>query len=412
MPINKQQQHLRLKLAALKQNGLLKGRERVIRDILPAEGMRGPRYLLAGCGDRPFLRMNANGYLGMSLRKEVIAAEEAAAEKFGAGPGAVRFISGTFTTHVALEKKLAAFHGREAAMIFSSAYAAVMGVITALIEQDSIVLSDALNHNCIINAIRLSRPKDKSVYRHLDMHDFEMSVKTAITRCEHLLVVTDGIFSMRGDHAPLNVICDIAAKYHHAFARGITVMVDDSHGVGAFGATGRGTEEVTQAAGIDMLVATLGKSLGVNGGYIVAAAPVIEYLRETSPFYVYSNPITPSEAAAASQALDILDSQRGRSLLAKLRRLTLFFETGLKDLGFEIIASDHPIVPVMIRNTEKTAALVRHLFDNNILATGLTYPVVPQGDEEIRFQVTADHTEDDIQTVLDVLRSWNRKSVA
>jgi glycine C-acetyltransferase len=155
-----------------------------------------------------------------------------------------------------------------------------------------------------------------------------------------------------------------------------------------------------------MLMATLGKSLGVNGGYIVAGAPVIEYLRQTSPFYVYSNPITPSEAAAALKALDILDSDSGRSLLTKLRRLTLLFETGLKDLGFEIIASEHPIVPVMIRDTEKTAALVRYLFDNDILATGLTYPVVPRGDEEIRFQVSADHTETDIQTVIEVLKNF------
>jgi glycine C-acetyltransferase len=211
---------------------------------------------------------------------------------------------------------------------------------------------------------------------------------------------------MRGDHAPLNVISDIAAQYDHAFERGINVLVDDSHGVGAFGATGRGTEEVTQAAGIDMLMATLGKSLGVNGGYIAASASVIEYLRQTSPFYVYSNPITPSEAAAALKALDILDSDNGRRLLTKLRRLTLLFETGLKDLGFEIIASEHPIVPVIIRNTEKTAALVRHLFDNDILATGLTYPVVPRGDEEIRFQVSADHTETDIQKVLEVLKNF------
>jgi len=137
-----------------------------------------------------------------------------------------------------------------------------------------------------------------------------------------------------------------------------------------------------------------------------ASASVIEYLRQTSPFYVYSNPITPSEAVAALKALDILDSDSGRSLLNKLRRLTLLFETGLKGLGFEIIASEHPIVPVMIRNTEKTAALVRHLFDNNILATGLTYPVVLQDDEEIRFQVSADHTETDIQTVLEVLKNF------
>jgi glycine C-acetyltransferase len=409
MPRSGLEQHLRLKLDALEQSGLLKSRERIIREILPPEGKRGPRYLLEGCGDRPFFRMNANTYLGLSLRKELIAAEEAAARKFGAGPGAVRFISGTFTPHVELEKKLAAFHRRESAMIFSSAYAAVMGVLTPLIDGQTVVLSDALNHNCIINAIRLSRPKEKNVYRHLDIHDLEKKVRTAAGHCQHLLIVTDGVFSMRGDHAPLNAISDIATQYGPAMARGVTVLVDDSHGVGAFGMTGRGTEEVTQATGIDMLVATLGKSLGVNGGYIAASRLVVEYLRQKSPFYVYSNPITPAEAAAASAALDILDSDTGLGLLAKLRRLTTLFHNGLCDLGFETIAGGHPIVPVMIRDTEKTAALVRHLFDHGILVTGLTYPVVPRGDEEIRFQVSADHTQTDIEKVLEVLKNFLRR---
>jgi glycine C-acetyltransferase len=148
--------------------------------------------------------------------------------------------------------------------------------------------------------------------------------------------------------------------------------------------------------------------LGVNGGYIVAGATIIDYLRETAPFYIYSNPITPAEAAAAAKALEILDSEKGSALLDKLRRFTRRFEKGLMALGFEIIESEHPIVPLMIRDTKKTADMVRYLIENAILATGLNYPVVPRGDEEIRFQVSADHTEQDIDYVLEVLHKFKK----
>ncbi len=180
-------------------------------------------------------------------------------------------------------------------------------------------------------------------------------------------------------------------------------MVDDSHGVGALGGSGRGTEEFTDADGVDLLVATLGKAIGVNGGYVVASQPIIDYLRETSPFYIYSNPITPGEAAAASKALEILDSQQGRALLQHLRSMTLRFRKGLVGLGFETVAGVHPVVPLMTRDTQRTRALVAHLREHGILATGLAYPVVPKGDEEIRFQISADHTAADIDHALDVL---------
>jgi glycine C-acetyltransferase len=309
-----------------------------------------------------------------------------------------------------MEKKLAAFHNRESAMIFSSAYAAVMGVITPLIEDDTIVISDELNHNCIINAIRLSRPKNKAVYSHLDMDDLEEKMNSAVGKGNRVLIVTDGIFSMRGDYAPLDTISEIASKHDAKFEGGVNVLVDDSHGVGAFGKTGRGTEEYTRAKGIDMIVATLGKSLGVNGGYLVTKSTVINYLRQTAPFYIYSNPITPSEASAAIKALEILDSDRGRQLLENLRSLTARFETGLVALGYEIIASEHPVVPLMIRNTKRTSGLVRYLTENGILATGLNYPVVPKGDEEIRFQVSADHTDADIDYVLGILKKFKENN--
>ena len=394
-------------LKELEARGTRKGAEHVITGIQPAAGGNGPRCILAGYEGRQFLRMNSNSYLGLASHPQVIEAEEKAARIFGTGPGAVRFISGTYAPHIELENRLAEFHGRQAGMIFSAAYATVMGVLPQLITGDTIVLSDALNHNCIINAMRLAKPAQKLVYRHLDMADLESKIKVSEGKGNRALVVTDGIFSMRGDYAPLDKINAVCRKYEESFTEGVITVVDDSHGVGAFGRTGRGVEEYTNSRA-DILIATLGKAIGVNGGYIVSDKPVIDFLRETSPFYVYSNPITPSEAAAAAKAIEILDSCEGRSLLSRLLQLASRLRNGFLELGFEIIDGEHPIVPLMIRNTDKTARLVQYLFDNDILATGLNYPVVPKGDQEIRFQVAASHTENDIDYVLSVLAAFDR----
>ncbi|MGE5411211.1 MAG: aminotransferase class I/II-fold pyridoxal phosphate-dependent enzyme, partial [Clostridiales bacterium] len=356
-----------------------------------------------------FLRMNSNSYLGMSFRDEIIKSEESAAMEFGTGPGAVRFISGTYRPHIELEKRLAEFHGREAAMIFSSAYATMVGTLASLVDGETIIISDELNHNCIINGIRLSRPKIKELYKHLNMQELEEKLKDNIGKGKRVLVITDGIFSMRGDFAPLDTISQIAKKYDAEYEEGVITLVDDSHGVGAFGKTGRGTEEYTNAKGIDIIVATLGKALGVNGGYVTTSSTIINYLRETSPLYIYSNPITISEASAAIKSLELLNSKRGIELLERLRMLTRRFEKGLIDLGYEVIQSEHPVVPLMVRDTKKTSDLVSFLTENNILATGLNYPVVPKGDEEIRFQVNADHTEKDIDYALGVLKKFREK---
>jgi glycine C-acetyltransferase len=208
---------------------------------------------------------------------------------------------------------------------------------------------------------------------------------------------------MRGDHAPLDRIMELARAHDAAFEENVLVIVDDSHGVGAFGASGRGTEEYTNAAPADLLVATLGKAFGVNGGYVAGDETIIEYLRETSPFYVYSNPITPAEAGAALNAIDLVDSTIGKALLTQLRAMTASFKAGLVRLGFETLPGEHPVVPLIVRDTARTSALVAHLRRNGILATGLNFPVVPKGDEEIRFQISADHTPGDIASALDVL---------
>jgi glycine C-acetyltransferase len=387
-------------VARVDEAGSSKRRERVIVDVVPASDTRGPRLKLEGEGEREFIRMNANGYLGLALNAEVEAAEDEAVRRYGSGPGAVRFISGTWQPHVELERRLAAFHGRQAAMIFSSAYATVMGTLPALITDETAVISDELNHNCIINAMRLARPAEKHIYAHLDLGELEACLKKASASCMRAIVVTDGVFSMRGDHAPLDEIMALAHRFDADFAENVVVVADDSHGVGALGTTGRGTEEVTGGAEVDLLVATLGKAIGVNGGYVVGSGAVIDYLRETSPFYIYSNPITPGEAAAALVAVDLIDSQRGRALLAHLRDMTARFRGGLKKLGFETIEGEHPVVPLMVRDTARTGELVRGLFDHGVIATAISYPVVPKGEDEIRFQVAADHTAADIDEVL------------
>src|SRR6056297_3392220 len=405
MALDKLNQALSSHVQELEESGRAKGKEKVVRKIIsPGQG-RGPRYLLEGYGDQEFIRMNANSYLGLSLRQDIIDAEEKGAKEFGVGPGAVRFIVGTYTPHINLEKRLAQFHGREEGMIFSSAYATSLGVIYPLTTKETILISDELNHNCIINAMRLGKPIAKEIYSHNNMEELEAALQRSVGKAKRVLVITDGIFSMRGDHAPLDRLAELCEKYNDQFEEGVISIVDDSHGVGAIGSFGRGTEEYTNAK-VDVLIGTLGKAFGVNGGYVVSSPEVIKYLRETAPTYVYSNPITVSETEAAKKAIDILDSKEGNEIIGHLKEMTKRFESGLKEAGYETIEGDHPVVPLMVRDSEKTSKIVKYLNENGILATGLNFPVVPKGDEEIRFQISAAHTKDDIDFVLDVLKNY------
>ncbi|HLF61124.1 MAG TPA: aminotransferase class I/II-fold pyridoxal phosphate-dependent enzyme [Acidimicrobiia bacterium] len=405
MPHDRLDAALAGEVEALRAAGTDKGSEKVITRLIPAADGRGPRLRLAG-SDEEFLRMNSNGYLGLAHHPAVIAAEEAATRDFGAGPGAVRFISGTYQAHVDLEARLARFHGRDRSMIFSSAYATVVSVLTSLITPETLVLSDELNHNCIINALRMARPAGRKVYRHLDFDGVDKGLKQARGSVQRAVVVTDGVFSMRGDHADLGTLLEVARAHDDDYSENVVVVVDDSHGVGAYGATGRGTEEAAGSEAVDVLIGTLGKGFGVNGGYVTGSEDIVSYSREKAPMYIYSNPITVGEAAASLAALDVVDSEAGRGLLAHLAAMTTKFESGLVDLGFETIPGLHPIVPLMVRDTERTSALVSDLFASGVLATGLNYPVVPKGDEEIRFQVNADHTETDIDYVQGVLEAF------
>ena len=389
------------------ETGRAKGKEMIITDVIPPSGDKGTRYRLKGY-EGEFIKMNSNSYLGLSLHPDVIAAEENAVRKFGVGPGAVRFISGSYREHVDLEHTLADFHRRKAAMIFSSAYVTSLGVIASLVTPETVVISDALNHNCIINGLRMARPGLKMIYEHNNMQDLKNKLSDAIGKGKRCLVITDGIFSMRGDHAPLDIIAPLCRDAGANFEEGVSLIVDDSHGVGACGETGRGTEELTGAQA-DILIGTLGKAFGVNGGYVTGSRELVAYLRETAPTYIYSNPITVSESAAAKTSIGILMSKVGRKRLLYLKELSARFRRGLTDAGYETIAGEHPVVPLMVRDTAKTAALVHYLRDRGVLATGLNFPVVPKGQEEIRFQICADHTEADIDHVLELLKKYGEK---
>ncbi len=392
----------------LKKKGTAKGDEMVITRVIPAEGERGPRYIVEGYGNKEFMKMNSNSYLGLSLRKDVLGAEEEGSATYGVGPGAVRFISGTHKPHVELEKRLAKFHGKESGMIFSSAYVTSMGVITPLTTGETVLVSDELNHNCIINAMRLARPALKLIYKHNDMNDLEAKLNEAVGKGKRCLVITDGVFSMRGDYCPFDKFVSICQKYKDKFEEGITTIADDSHGVGAYGETGRGTEEITGTK-VDIIIGTLGKAFGVNGGYVVGPKALTEYLRQTAPMYIYSNPITVGETTAVLKVLDILESPEGLKILKHIKEMTKRFEKGLVDNGYETIPGPHPVTPLMVRDTQKTSEIVKWLTENGILATGLNFPVVPKGDEEIRFQINGDHTASDIDYVIDVLKAYKNK---
>lgn len=408
MALDKLNKALAAEVEALEASGRAKGKENVVTGVIHAKDGNGPRYLLEGHGDKEFLRMNANSYLGLSLREDMIEAEEKGAKEFGVGPGAVRFIAGTYKAHTNLEERLAKFHHRDEGMIFSAAYVTSIGVILPLTSKETVLISDELNHNCIIQAMRLGKPAGKYIYKHNDMQDLEKALQENIGKAKRALVITDGIFSMRGDNAPLDELVEICKKYDDKYEEGVISIVDDSHGVGAIGDTGRGTEEFTNTK-VDVLIGTLGKAYGVNGGYVVASNDVIRYLRETAPTYIYSNPITVSETEAAIKAIDILDSDEGKKILKNLKDRTEQFEQGIKDAGYETIEGAHPVVPLMTRDTAKTKELVKFLLDNGVLATGLAFPVVPKGDEEIRFQISGEHTAKDIDYVLEVLRKYNQQ---
>jgi glycine C-acetyltransferase len=391
-------------VAKLTEEGRTKAPERIIVGYVPPQGGRGPRYRLRG-NDKAFLRMNSNSYLSLSNHPDVVAAADHASHDFGVGPGAVRFIDGTFAPHLDLEARIAAFVGRPAARIFNSAYTTVLGVAITLAGPDTYWIGDALNHNCIIRAMRIANvpSAQRTIFKHNDLTDLAHHLDAVPAGTNRVVVIFDGIFSMRGDNAPLEAIASLVAQHEHRFRDGVITVMDDSHGVGAYGATGRGTEEYCGAK-VDILIGTFGKAFGVNGGFAAGSPELAEAIRQKADTYTYTNPLGAADAAAAVKAIEIADGSEGRARLANLAARTKQFRDGLKALGFESIPGPHPVVPLLVRDTARTRSIVSGLYDRGILAIGLTFPVVPQGDDTIRFQINAAHTETDIDQLLDALK--------
>jgi glycine C-acetyltransferase len=412
MPLDKLNGVLSQEVAALAAEGRAKAPERVIVGYVPPRGDRGPRYRLAG-SDREYLRMNSNSYLSLSQHPALIAAADEATHEFGVGPGAVRFIDGTYQHHRELEEKIARFVKKPAAKIFNSAYTSNLGLALTLAGPETYWIGDELNHNCIIRGMRIANvPRThRAIFAHNDMNELKSRLTEVPEGMKRIVVIFDGIFSMRGDVAPLAEIEALAREHHTRFEEGVVTVIDDSHGIGAFGETGRGTEEFARATA-DIIVGTFGKAFGVNGGFIAASPELIEAVRQKADTYIYTNPLSVADCAASSAAIDIADSAEGRERLAHLHARVKQFRAGIAELGMESIPGPHPVVPVLVRDTDQTRAMVKGLFEHGILVVGLTFPVVPKGSETIRFQINAAHTESDVAEALSALRDVRSHSQA
>ncbi len=338
---------------------------------------------------RIVLNLCANNYLGLASHPELVAAAKAALDDWGFGLASVRFICGTQTIHKELEERLSAFLGTEDTILYGSCFDANAGLFETLLGPADAVISDALNHASVIDGIRLCKAR-RLRYRNGDMGDLERCLREA-AGTRRRLIATDGIFSMDGYVARLPEICDLAERYQ------AMVMVDDSHAVGVVGPTGRGTPELHEVVDrVDVLTGTLGKALGgASGGYTSGRREIVELLRQRSRPYLFSNTIAPPIVAASLKVLELLSSTD--KLRARLSANTALFRRRITELGFEVLPGEHPIVPVMFGDAVAATRMADRLLEKGIYVIAFTYPVVPHGEARIRTQVSAAHTEADLE---------------
>ena len=354
---------------------------------------------------------NSNDYLGLRHHPLLKKAEQKASKIYGTGPGAVRFISGSLKIHRDIEKALAKFHKKDDAMVFSSSFATNLAVLyclisgqnkDSLVDANVIVISDALNHRSIIDGIRIANlPKEqRTIFRHMDTGHLSQVLEANKNKYKRALVVTDGVFSMLGEYQKLKEIRNIIDRYDGQYENGVLLVVDDAHGVGIAGKTGRGIEEI-EGVKADVLIGTFGKAFGADGGYVVASQTIIDYLRESAATYIYSNSIPPGTAGAVLKSIEILDKTAGKKLLKNSKENVAYFKKQMKKVGYQFATdSSHPIQPVLIGDPIKTSDLVGKLFKKNIIVTNISFPVVPKGRDEIRVQISAVHTKKDIDQLV------------
>ncbi len=344
-------------------------------------------------GRGEMLNLCANNYLGLASHPEIVAAAHEALERWGYGMASVRFICGTQALHRELEQRLSEFLGTEDTILFSSCFDANGGLFEALLDDRDAVISDQLNHASIIDGIRLCKAR-RLRYANRDMDELEARLREA-SDARYRLIATDGVFSMDGYLAPLDAICDLAERYD------ALVIVDDSHAVGVIGEGGRGTHEHHGVIDrVDILTGTLGKAIGgASGGYVAGRREVVELLRQRARPYLFSNSLAPPVAAASLRALDLIAGSH--DLRERLRENTAHFRGRMTELGFDLLEGEHPIVPVMVGDEIRAAALATELAQLGVYAVSFSYPVVPRGTARIRTQMSAAHTIEDLDFAIE-----------
>ena len=339
------------------------------------------------------LNMCSNNYLGFANHPKLKEKAKEAIDKFGVGPAAVRTIAGTMSLHTELEKKLAEFKGAEATISFQSGFNANLATIPALVGKEDAIFSDELNHASIIDGCRLSKATIVR-YKHNNPEDLEKKLEEYKDFSGKKLIITDGVFSMDGDIAPLDKIVEVAEKYD------AMTMVDDAHGEGVLGRGGRGIVDHFNLHGkVDIEVGTLSKAFGVVGGYVAASKKVVEYLRQKARPFLFSSAVTPGDVAACIAAVDILTESD--ELVNRLWDNANYFKTEMKNLGFDLGISQTPITPVMLGDAKLAQEFSKNLFKEGIFAQAIGYPTVPKGKARIRVMISATHSKDDLDFALE-----------
>jgi len=347
------------------------------------------------------INLASNNYLGLADHPKLVEAAIAAAKKYGAGSGAVRTISGTMDIHLELEEKIAKFKKVEACVVFQSGFTANAGTVSAVLGPEDHIISDQLNHASIIDGARLSRAKIH-VFPHRDTAAAEKILQEIADKPGRKVLITDGVFSMDGDIAPLPALVDIAEKH------GAIMMVDDAHSSGVLGRNGRGTVDHFGLHGrVDIQVGTLSKAIGVLGGYVCGSRDLIDFLYARARPFLFSTSHPPSVAASCIAAFDILENEPER--IDRLWENTRYFKSQLTAAGFNTGESETPITPIMVGEAKKAHEFSRALFDNGMLATGIGYPTVPEGKARIRTIVTATHTREMLDRALEIVTRVGKK---
>jgi glycine C-acetyltransferase len=390
--IGKFQEQLQKELQEIKNAGLYK-HERIIVSPQGAE-------VEINTGQKVII-MCANNYLGLSSHPKVIEGAKKTLDNRGYGMSSVRFICGTQDIHKELEKSIAEFLGMEDSILYAAAFDANGGVFEPLFTAEDAIISDELNHASIIDGVRLCKAQ-RYRYKHSDMNDLEEQLKKAQAQ-RNRIIVTDGVFSMDGDIAKLNEICDLAEKYE------ALVMVDDSHATGFIGKTGRGTHEYHNVMGrVDIITGTLGKALGgAMGGFTAAKKEIIEMLRQRSRPYLFSNSLSPAIVGASLEVFKLLSATT--ELRDKLEWNTNYFKDKIKSAGFDIKEGDSPIVPIMLYDAKLSQEFANRLLDKGVYAIGFFYPVVPKEKARIRVQISAAHEKHHLDKAVDAFISVGKE---